>query len=243
MNHPPVLFIHGMWADSGHWNRFRRVLESRGFETHAVTLLCHELPQDTAGLHHVGIMDYVGQVREVASALATPPVVVGHSMGALVAQKLAELQALHALVLLSPVAPRGVVPVSPSVVLAVSANILDALCRRPFIIPPGNARYGLLNTLSPREQSVVYRSFVYESGRALWDIFRGAVAIDERRVDCPALVAVGSKDRATPPAVARRIAGKYRADYREYRGECHYLSASRDVIDDVAAWITQRMTR
>ncbi len=239
MTLPPVLFIHGMWADRAHWNRFRRYFENRGFDTHAVTLLFHEPPQDLKSLHHVGIMDYVAQVREMVQGFGQPPVIVGHSMGALIAQKLAEMEDVRALVLLSPVAPLGIVPLTPSVAISTSANILDAVFRRPFVIPARNARFGILNTLSPREQSVVYRSFMYESGRALWEIFRGMIAVDELRVTCPVLVAVGSADRVTPPAVARRIAGKYGAEIREYPGECHYLSASQAVMMDVADWMQQ----
>ncbi len=238
MTPPPVLLIHGMWSDLAYWNRFSRCFEQRGLATHPVTLLHHEKPQDVVALRRTSILDYVAQVRDVAAGLPEPPIVVGHSMGALVAQKLAETKEVRSLVLLSPVGPRGISPVRPSVLLCAAGNIADALWRRPFIIPERHARYGLLNTLSPREQTVVYRSFLYESGRALWEIFRGEVAVNEEEISCPVLVVVGSEDRTTPPSIARRIALKYGADYREYPGECHYLSASRMVIDDVADWVT-----
>ncbi len=242
MTLPPVLFIHGMWADRAHWNRFRRHFENRGFDTHAVTLLFHEPPQDLESLHHVGLMDYVAQVQEVVQKFDQPPVIVGHSMGSLVAQKLAEIDPVRALVLLSPVAPRGIVPLTPSVAISTSASILDAVFCRPFVIPARNARFGILNTLSAREQSVVYRSFKHESGRALWEIFRGMIAVDELRITCPVLVAVGSMDRITPAVVARRIASKYGAEIRTYPGECHYLSASRAVMTDVADWLQQQVS-
>ncbi len=232
-----VLFIHGMWADHAHWNRFRRHLEGIGFDTHAVTLLFHDVPQDRNGLRSVGIMDYVAQVLRELQSLPARPIVIGHSMGALVAQKVAEQEALHALVLLAPIAPGGISPIRPSVALCASANAVDALCCRPFIIPARNARYGLLNTLAPRTQSVIHKSFLYESGRALRDILMGSVVVDERRISCPVLVGVGSADRATPPAVARRIAIKYGAEYKEYEGQCHFLGASSEVIEHVASWL------
>ena len=199
VNLPPVLFIHGMWADRAHWNRFRRCFDHHGFETHAVTLLSHTTPQDMAGLRRAGIMEYVAQVQDVISSLPEAPVVVGHSMGTLVAQKLAEAQTLRALVLLSPIAPGGIVPLTPSVVACASGNLVDALLRRPFMIPERQARYGILNTLSPREQAVIYQSFLHESGKALWQILTGAISVNEREVRCPMLVVVGAEDRATPP--------------------------------------------
>ena len=237
MSLPPVLFVHGMWADHAHWNRFRRCFESHGFPTHAVTLLAHEVPQDLKRMRRLGVMDYVAQVRREIGRLPEAPFIVGHSMGALVAQKAAEEAPVRGLVLLGPIAPRGIVPITPSVVVCIAGSLMDALRSSPFIIPMRNARYGLMNTLTPREQAVVYQSFLYESGRALSEMLRGAIEVDDRRVTCPVFVGVGERDRATPPSVARRIARKYGAEYREYPGECHFLGLAREVMDDVAEWI------
>jgi len=237
VNLPPVLFIHGMWADHAHWNRFRRCFEHHGFATRAITLLAHDTPQNVPALRHVGIMDFVAQVKDEVDSLPKPPVVIGHSMGALVAQKLAEAVTLRSLVLLSPIAPGGISVVRPSVAVCASGNTVDVLLRRPFMIPARNAKYGIVNTLSPREQTVIYQSFLWESGRALWEILTGAIRVNENKVTCPVLIAVGSDDRVTPPAIARRIARKYGAEYREYRGLCHFLSASPEVMDDAAEWV------
>lgn len=234
VNTRSVVFIHGMWADANHWNRFRRAFERTGYSTRAVTLPFHDTPQDLPGLQRTGILDYV---EKAGSDLgAGEPILIGHSLGGLVAQKLAEQGLARALVLLATVAPSGINSLTPSSTVCISGNLLDLLFSRPFIIPPRNARYGLTNTLSQREQTVIQQSFLYESGRALREIITGAVAVDERRVRCPVLVGVGSEDRATPRSVARRIARKYGADYHEYAGKCHFIGGDADVIADVVAW-------
>ncbi len=230
-----------MWADRAHWNRYRRFFEHAGYDTFAVTLRYHSVPQNLAGLARMGLMDYVDQVRAQVARLTQPPVVIGHSMGGLVAQKLAELEPLRALVLISPCAPGGVWCITPSVVGCAGGNLLDAMLRRPFIIPPRCARYGLMNTLSAREQTVIQQSFLHESGRVLWQILVGALRVDERNVRCPVLVLVGSEDHATPPVVARRIARKYGADFRVYPGRCHFLSAASDVMQDVGQWVEEKV--
>lgn len=238
---PPILFIHGMWADRAHWNRFRRCFEHLGFRTHAVTLLGHNTPQEKNDLRRVGVMDFVAQVQGEMNAFSMPPIVIGHSMGALVAQKLAELETVSALALLAPVAPGGICPMRPSVALCLAGNVMDMMLCRPFMIPARNARYSIINTLPPRLQGVVYESFLYESGQALSEMVRGKITVDERSIGCPVLVAVGTEDRATPPAVARRIARKYGAEYREYPGQCHFLGAAHEVMEDIAAWVVEKV--
>ncbi|MFW6103298.1 MAG: alpha/beta fold hydrolase, partial [Chloroflexota bacterium] len=169
-----------MWADSRHWNRFRRSFARAGFSTRAVTLPFHDTPQDLAGLRKVGIRDYVERVR--AEIDSEQVILVGHSMGGLVAQKLAESGVARALVLLETCAPAGINPLTPSSFLCLSANLLDAVLSRPFVIPPRNAAYGLTNALSRREKAVIYDSFLYESGRALREIISGAIRVDERKI-------------------------------------------------------------
>ena len=231
-----VLFIHGMWTDGDCWARYQRVFEKSGYSTQALTLLYHERPQDMAGLHVTGVMDYVNHAAALVDSLPEMPIVVAHSMGALVAQKLAELRDVRALVLLAPVAPGGISRLTPSALTFISGSLVDIALSRPFIVSPWHARFGLLNTLSKREQAVVYSSFLYESGLAVKQVVQGDIEVDESKVHCPVLVGVGGQDRTTPPRVARRVASKYDADYHQYNGKCHFVGGDRDVIYDVLAW-------
>ena len=240
MKTPTVFFLHGMWGDASFWNRFRRRFEACGYPTEAITFLHHEKPQDSSRLRQVRIMDYVAQSEQAIRALPDVPVLVGHSMGGLVAQKLAERGLAKALVLVAPVAPAGISVGSWSSFVCISGNLHQIVLQRPFLMPWLQSRYGLLNTLGPREMAGIYGSFVHESGRAMWEIITGAIAVDERKVSCPVLTIVGSHDRATPPPIVKKIAAKYGGDYREYPGRCHYLGIAWDAIDEVFDWVNGR---
>jgi pimeloyl-ACP methyl ester carboxylesterase len=58
-------------------------------------------------LHVAGLEDYVSDVVNVAAGLERPPVLVGHSMGAIVVQRAARRCRAQALVLMAPVPPHG----------------------------------------------------------------------------------------------------------------------------------------
>ncbi len=234
-----ILLIHGMWTTASFWNNYSNFFMSKGCNTKAVTLLYHGDSKDK--LKDVEVMDYVKQVEEELSKVTDKPIIIGHSMRALIAQKLAEKGLAAKLVLIAPSAPKGISVIKPSVLRTFSANICNVLLKKPFIIPLSNAVYGLMNTMSQEEQTEVYQDLVYESGLAAYEIVRGRIAIDASKVTCSVLVIAGGQDRATPPEVVRKVAGKYGACYKEYAEHCHFSlvkgSGWEKVAKDIYDWV------
>ena len=80
-------------SNCGGWcfDEFRRVFAARGFTCHAPDLIGHGADKATAKgtLASVGIADYRSQMATFVKALPERPVVLGHSMGAIIAQQLA----------------------------------------------------------------------------------------------------------------------------------------------------------
>jgi len=214
-----ILLIHGMWSTASFLENYSNFFMSKGCNTKAITLLYHGDLKDK--LKDIGVMNYVEQVEEELSKVIDKPIIIGHSMGALIAQKLAEKGLAAKLVLIAPSAPKGVSVMKHSVFRTFSANICNILLKTPFIIPLSNAVYGLMNTMSQEEQTDIYRDFVYESGLAAYEIVRGRIAIDDSKVTCPMLVIAARQDKATPPEVVRKVADKYGACYKEYPEYCH----------------------
>lgn len=231
--------IHGMWATASLWDNYAHFFESQGYNTKAITLLYHSNSKDR--LKDIGVMDYVQQAKTEIEKLSDKPIIIGHSMGALIAQKLGEMGLAEKLALVAPSAPKGISVMTPSALITFSANICDVVLKKPFLIPFKNASYGQMNTMSHEKQIGVYRDFVYESGLAAYEIVSGKIDVDENKVTCPVLVIAGGQDRATPPKVVRKVADKYNALCVEYPGHCHVSLVKglgwEKIAEDISRWI------
>ena len=93
---PPLLFLHGMMAGAWYWANYQRFFTGRGYASYAVNLRGRYGSRPVPDVGKIRMGEFLDDALAVARTLAEPPVVVGHSMGGLVAQKLAEAGAVRA---------------------------------------------------------------------------------------------------------------------------------------------------
>ena len=108
---PPLLFVHGAANSSDVWFRWMDSLSALGWATHALDLRGHgnSGPAHDVNLGMVTMADYVADVEEAASRLDAPPVIIGWSMGGLIAQMFeAANRAAPGMILLAPSPPAAV---------------------------------------------------------------------------------------------------------------------------------------
>jgi len=115
---PPLLFLHGGYVDARCWlPHFLPYFASHGYDCHAADLPGHGRSEGRACLDRLGLDDYLADLTPVVEGLGSRPVVIGHSMGALLAERLLERSLAEAAVLLSPVPPNGTLESSLSLFL------------------------------------------------------------------------------------------------------------------------------
>jgi len=245
--------VHGMWGGAWYWEKFRSVFEAKGYRCVAVTLPYHDMgpggiPDPRLGT--TSLLDYAEFLEKEIAKLGTKPIIMGHSMGGLLAQILGARSLAKSLVLLTTASPSGIIALKPSVIKSFwSIQTTWGFWRKPTRQTFAEATYSMLNLLSEKEQRETYGKFVYESGRAAFEIgywlldLVNASKVDESKVTCPVLVIAGAEDRITPASVVRKVAEKYRnATYKEFPNHAHWIMAEpgwQEVAEYISGWLTQ----
>lgn len=250
-----IFMIHGMWGTSGDWDKFRPFFEARGYRCVAPTLPYHDVDPRAAPDPRLGAMsllDYADALEREIKQLGEKPIVMGHSMGGLLAQILGARGLAQSLVLLTPAAPAGILSITPSVIRSFwSIQTHWAFWRKPMRQTCAEAVYSMMHLLPESEQKANCDKLVYESGTAIFEIGywlfdrRGAARVDEAKITCPMLVTGASLDRITPASVVRRVARKYQAvaTYKEFPNHAHLVISEphwEEVAEYVAEWLKQK---
>lgn len=202
-----ILLIHGMGCGGDVWTKLLILLRTAGWRCSAPTLCAEDRPvtRPTEGQPSSSFADQVDDARMLCSQIhlntGRAPIVIGHSMGGLIAQVLASEGLCRAAVLVTPAPPRGIPNNSPWVVF-LYANVL--ISRR---LDRWHKAWRLgVNTvlLNRARRGKIYDRMRYEPGQTFADMMAG-VAVDPMARRCPLLVVSAGRDRVVPSAVVDRI--------------------------------------
>lgn len=107
MASPTVVLIHGAWHGSWCWHNVEQHLGAAGINSVAVNLPGHNTPGSSKRIWN-SMRSYVDHVHGVLDALDGDVVLVGHSMGGLIVQRVLETHPTAAAMLVASVPPLGV---------------------------------------------------------------------------------------------------------------------------------------
>jgi len=225
-------------------------LEARGFRCFAPSLRAHETGVLHPEVGNLSVSDYVEDLKAFikAQAFTQAPILLGHSMGGLLAQKLAAELDVFALVLLTPASPAGINATALKTTMAFARTLLTpGFQKKPHKPSFARARISAFTGLPERQHQPLYASLVEESGRALFEIAfwwadRGrASRVDAGAVRCPVYVVSAGLDQLTPASVVRKVAARYPgAALRHYPTRGHWViddSLTDDMLAEIATWL------
>lgn len=245
-----IVMVHG--ANCGGWcfDEFRKVFATRGFTCHAPDLIGHGADKETGRgtLASVGMADYRAQMTAFVEALPEKPILLGHSMGAVIAQQLAADGLAEKLVLASPAPRTGIVPpTDPEKQLCQDLMSIGPFWTRAIDPNFDLACYYTLNLLPKKMQRQVFDKFGPESGRALFETFfwmfdkTGATLVDTDKVHCPVLCLAGAQDHIVSLESMKTTAAAYaQSHFWELKDHAHMLliePGAEDIARRIADWL------
>jgi non-heme chloroperoxidase len=166
----PVVFVHGLWLLASSWHAWRALFEEKGYTTLApgwpgdpLDVAAARANPDAFKGQKVGMV--AEHFAEAVRGLERKPIVIGHSFGGLLTQKLVGMGLSVAAAPIDPAPHKGVLPLPFSALRGASAVL-----RNPF-------NYGKSVTLT-------FKQFQYGFANAIPEDEAKAL-YDEYHVACP----------------------------------------------------------
>lgn len=220
--------FHGWWV----FERWMPVLAAGGWACYAMSLRGHSdsYPLAEHEWTRLRLADYVADVTAVSRWIDGPVVLLGHSMGGLLAQLAALERPAAALVLVSSVGPGQLGAIRPPLPTD-----------RALRYERQEARALWFHDVDEETFESVWSRLSPESPSVLNEYSDGSVRIEPARIEAPVL-AVGGELDATPVHRAERIAGFYGGDYLVVPGVGHtlmYEAGGEGVAQLVVRWLAR----
>ena len=253
-----ILMIHGYGMTGDSWEPVAEVFRKAGYavETPTIRPALRTAGPPSPELAGLSLADYVAELSATAAVTAArdgvKPIVFGHSMGGLIAQKLAESSLTSGIVLFAPASPadaRGKPKLSPLITF-LNAVLTQGGAPKPVKMWKTGFKFGVVNAVPAARHDALYAKAVYDSGRVLQDLAypdrdpSRTVHVDAAKVGVPVLVLAGARDRTTPVEDMRLVGRKYAgADYREYPDHAHWLidePGSDALLASVQSWLSEK---
>jgi pimeloyl-ACP methyl ester carboxylesterase len=234
----PVLFIHGYFATASVFSEWVPFFAARGMPAYAVNLRGRADSRPDIDLGRASITDFVADAAAVARHL-DKPIVVGHSMGGLIAQCLAERGLAHGIALLAPVPPRGIRFMTFKMMFR-QLKYLGAIYGSGLVAPTlEDLKEIVLNHVPESQQAEVLGMLAPDSGRAAKEMSVSGVPVDHKRVRAPVLVVAADDDRFIPLDACHQVAALYHASMQTLSGHGHMMILEpgwQTIADTVARW-------
>lgn len=259
---PPVVFVHGLWLHATSWRPWSERFEQAGYRSGTPgwpgdqdSVEATRGNPDAVGGH--GIDDVVEHFTTVINGLDELPILIGHSFGGMIAEKLLGLNRARAAIAIDAAQIKGVLPLPLSALrstLPVFRN--PANKHRAVSLTAEQFRYSFGNALTEEESRQLFERWtipapgqpLFEAAAANFSLHSPAKVDTENQDRGPLLLIMGGQDHTVPEAVTKSTLKQYRhsaavTELLEFPDRGHSLTIDHgwpEVADACLAWLDKQ---
>jgi pimeloyl-ACP methyl ester carboxylesterase len=238
---PPLLLVHGAFSQAAHFEPWVDYFREAGYRASAISLP-GRVPFNLEALRRLTLADYVDAVARAVQQFDSPPVIVGHSLGAILAMNVATFEEAAGLVTIAAPVP-GKLPARLGALRYVFPHMPQIITGSPVMPPPDVVRALVTHHLSEAESDEIIAAGGSESGRVLRRLLFGRARVSLAAIRCPVLCLGAAEDRVVPSGAAGQIAKATGGERVVFQGHGHWLIAG-SLVGTVAAtvgdWLGRR---
>jgi pimeloyl-ACP methyl ester carboxylesterase len=260
-----VVFIHGLWLHTTSWAPWTDLFEQAGYTCLAPgwpgipdTVEAARANPDSIADH--GIDDVVEHYAGIIDSLPALPIVVGHSFGGMIAEKLLGMDKAAAGVAIDAAQIKGVLPLPLSSLRSTLPVFKNPANRhRAVSLTAEEFRYSFGNAISAEESQHLFDRWtipapgkpLFEAAAANFSLHSPAAVATDNAARGPLLLVMGGQDHTVPEAITKATLKQYRhsdavTELIDFEDRGHSLTIDagwREVADASLAWLDKQGLR
>ncbi|GAA2470533.1 alpha/beta hydrolase [Winogradskya humida] len=258
----PVVFIHGLWLHATSWQPWIDLFESAGYAPIApgwpgIPDTVKGARDNPESIADHGIDDVTKHYAAIIETLPQPPILIGHSFGGMIAEKLLGENRAAAAIGIDAAQIKGVLPLPLSALRATLPVFKNPANRhRAVSLTADQFRYAFGNALTPDESDALYEQWVipapgkplFEAAAANFSAHSPAAVETGNNDRGPLLLVMGGRDHTVPEAVTKATFKQYRdstavTELLEFPDRGHSLTIDagwRGVAEACLSWLGRK---
>ncbi|HEX5404265.1 MAG TPA: alpha/beta fold hydrolase [Pseudonocardiaceae bacterium] len=260
-NGTPVVFIHGLWLHATSWAPWLTLFEEAGYQPVAASWpgdadtveLTRANPDAVA---NYGIDDVVEHIANMIETLPAKPILVGHSFGGMIAEKLLGQNRAVAAVAIDAAQIKGVLPLPLSSLRATLPVFKNPGNRHKAVaLTSDEFRYSFGNAVPADESDALFEQWtipspgkpLFEAAAANFSLHSPSKVATDNEERGPLLLVMGGQDHTVPEAITKATLKQYRhssavTELLEFADRGHSLtidSGWREVAQASLEWLAK----
>jgi len=258
----PVIFIHGLWLHASSWQPWADLFAAEGYQPLTPgwpgdpdTVEAARANPETIADH--GIDDVTDHYAKIIDGLAAKPILIGHSFGGMIAEKLLGLDYAAAAIAIDAAQIKGVLPLPLSALHATLPVFKNpANKHRAVSLTAEQFRFSFGNAVSPEESDALWERWtipapgkpLFEAAAANFSLHSPAKVNTDNSGRGPLLLVMGGQDHTVPEVITKATLKQYRhsdavTELAEFADRGHSLiidSGWREVAGGCLSWLAKQ---